>query len=416
VIASIEEELAALIEGQRLDDPWPIWREARESAAVHLLPGNGIAVVTRYADVRRMSLDAETYTKGYVTSGSRYEAVMRSLEPDVADMMRSAAEFEGLMIGRTGEPLHGRLRQVAHRYFTPAYVAALEPVIQGFIDDLLATEIDEQGVFDAKDVARDLALRVMTEVVGAPQMERHVVRDLVHRLQAAIISSDPDVIRDAYAARQEFRAYVEHTIVDAYRRDPEANDLAAAMMDAEQEESLSAPELVAMVANLLTGGLETTTCLLTTGLIELLRERTEWEKLTADPGLAPTAVEELLRWVSPSQWSHRLAQRDTVVGGTAIPAGQTIVLAAAAANRDPDLLPNGDTLDIGRRPTRHLALGVGPRYCLGNALLRLEARLFFGTLAERHPGLELATDGDDLDWSDSNPILRSVARLPISVG
>jgi cytochrome P450 len=412
---SLEDELTAVLSGERLSDPWPVWDRARDEGALHRLPQSSRVVVTRYADVKTMMLDGTTYSNKFTTSGSRVAAIMKSLDPPVAEMLKESAEFESLMMSRTDDPLHARLRNVAHKFFTPKYLRALEPVVQGFIDDLLA-EHAQGGGFDNKRVSQDLALRVMTHIIGAPQVDRFLVRDLSDRIALAIGSANPDVIRDAYLARQDFNAYIEDTVIAAYRRDPHSQELAAALMGASEDERLSEVEMMAMIANLLFGGLETTAVLLTGGLIEMLEQRSEWEKLLAEPAKTATAVEELLRWVSPAQWMTRIATRDLELGGEQISEGQTIIGGIACGNRDPRFFEDADKLNVGRKPRQHLGLGTGPHYCLGASLIRLEARLYFGTLLARYPGIEMAVRADELSYEGSNPILRAVAEMPVVTG
>jgi cytochrome P450 len=412
--ALIEDELVALFANERLSDPWPVWDRARTEAPVHILPGRSQVVITRYADVKAMLYDKTTYSNKFDSTGSRVDEILTSLDQETADMMRTVAEFTTLQMGKTDDPQHARVRNVAHRFFTPRYLRALEPTVQAFIDELLATEVGENGVFDNTLVTRELALRVMTHVIGAPQVERHVICDLADRVAVAMDSSDPAVVRDNYYARQEFNAYIEDTIIGAYRSGSAPNELVAAVMDAGQDETLSTVETVALIANFLFGGYETTYALLTGGTIEMLEQRTEWEKLTADHELVPTAVEELLRWVSPAQFIPRIATRDHTLAGIHVPVGQTLIAGLAAGNRDPDFIADAGSLDISRKPRQHLGLGAGPHYCLGSALIRLEARLYFTTLAQRYPNLELATPASELSWQGT-AMMRAPASMPLRV-
>ena len=415
-MAPIAEEITALLEGRRMKDPWPVWTQAREEAPAHLLPARASIMITRYEDVRTMMFDTDLYSNAYTTSGTRVQRIMESLEPDVAEMFRQASAFEGLMMSRSDDPLHARLRAITHRFFTPKYVRDLEPVIQGFVDELLAEAAESGEPFDNKVLSQDFALRVMTHIIGTPQVERHLVRHLSDRIALALGSGDPDIIKDAYDAREEFNAYIEEHVIAAHRRDPGSNELAAAMQDASAGDTLSHTELVAMVANLLFGGLETTSSLLTSGLIELLEHRSEWERLVADPALTPGAVEELMRFTSPAQYMSRIARVDHTIGGVEVEQGQTMLGAIAAANRDPRMFEDPDRLDITRKIKQHLALAIGPHYCLGASLIRLEARVYFATLAQRHPGIELAVPVDELEWFRSNPILRAVNEMPMHLG
>jgi cytochrome P450 len=171
-----------------------------------------------------------------------------------------------------------------------------------------------------------------------------------------------------------------------------------------------------MIALLLFAGHETTTTLLTSGLIELLRHRSEWERLCDDPELVPPAVEEVFRYASPAQWGNRVPRTEIDWDGYRIPEEQTIIVSIAAANRDPRAFDEPDRLAVTRPPrSNHLGLGFGKHYCLGASLLRREVQLAWGELVRRYPKLELAIGFDELEWS-GNPILRSVRELPIRLG
>jgi cytochrome P450 len=188
------------------------------------------------------------------------------------------------------------------------------------------------------------------------------------------------------------------------------------MMDAQGEDNLSPLELSAMVSVLLFGGVETTAVLLSTGLLELLRHRDQWEWLCKDPvARVPNAVEELFRYVSPAQWVPRTAATDFEIEGVPVPVGQTVVGILAAAHRDPSEYENPNELDI-TRGRAHLGLGFGPKFCLGASVVRAEARIAFTTLAQRFPELELAIDPADLDWAGGPPPIRSLRSLPIALG
>jgi cytochrome P450 len=165
---------------------------------------------------------------------------------------------------------------------------------------------------------------------------------------------------------------------------------------------------------LLFAGFETTSTLIGAGLLELLRHPEQWKTLVDDPGFSGTAVEELLRWVTPVQWIGRVALEDIEVGGEIIPKGRTVYPCLATANRDPEAFVEPETFDLRREDARkHLAFGLGPHFCLGNALARIEAQVAFEQMARHFP--EVALVDDDPPWG-SNAMLRGIQRLPIILG
>jgi cytochrome P450 len=226
-----------------------------------------------------------------------------------------------------------------------------------------------------------------------------------------IASTEP--LLAARTAYRNFQAHLQGLLED-HRRTPRDSALVIALMEAEEGERLTLRELTAMFVTLLFAGHETTTNLLSIGMLELLRSRAAWERLVERPELAADATEELLRYVSPTQFTGRVADRDVELDGIAIAADTTVVPLIAAANHDPDVFPDPDRIDLGRANAKqHLALGFGPHFCLGNALARLEGAISFATLARRFPDMRLASG--ELRFT-GNPLLRRLAALPVHLG
>jgi cytochrome P450 len=412
---TLDQEVTALLRGKRLEDPWPIWARLREEAPVALI--DDAVIFSTYDDVRSMLNDAARFSSKFYITGSRADRIVSQLTDEGKALWREMSAFDGEIMTRTDGERHERLRRIAHRYFTPRRIRELSEAVQEFMDELVE-QAAQQEVYDHKWLVQDLALRVMTHVIGAPQVDRDLVASYSAPIARWLGTTEEDVIRDARAARQRFNAYIEETIIAAHRRNPGSNELVEAMMEATDDDNLSPTELVAMVHVLLFGGLETTAVLLSSGLVELLQHRDQWELVCSDPDrwVGP-AVEELLRYVAPAQWTNRVAAVDIDWhDGFHIATGQTVIGAVAPANRDPGTFERPDTLDITRGTKSHLGLGIGPHYCLGASLIREEARIAFDTLARRYPDLELAIDPADLDWSGSNPILRAVRELPVRLG
>jgi cytochrome P450 len=411
---SLDEEVAALLNGQRLRDPFPTWNRLREEAPVYA--GSDMVIVSRYADVKAMLPDKERYSGKQFVGGSRPQAIFATFSEDTQELIRGMVDSPAHMVSLSGasDPDHRRLRGIAHRFFTPRQIQQMEGRIQAFCDDLLA-EAAEQEVYDHKVFAQNLALRVITDIVGAPEVDGPYVLELVERTAHFLGGNDEKLMRDAYFAREEFNEYIQRTVLADYRRNSE-NEFVRAMMDAEGQENLSPVELCGMVYLFIFGGTDTTSVLLSTGLLELLGHRDQWEWLCDDPAArVPGAVEELFRYVSPAQTIPRTAAIDFTLDGVDVPAGETVMASIPGANRDPAQYEKPDQLDI-TRGRAHLALGIGHKFCLGASVIRAEARIALTTLAERYPDVELAIDPDDLDWSGGPVGLRSVRELPIKLG
>ena len=214
--------------------------------------------------------------------------------------------------------------------------------------------------------------------------------------------------RDGFANLERyFRDLLEH-----YRRAPEHNLLSAIAAARDAGDGLTADEVVATCVLLLFGGHETTTNLLSTGLLALWRWPEQRTRLAADPGLCRAAVEEFLRYDGPLKLLVRWAREDRVLSGAKIRAGDRVFLVQAAANRDPARFPEPDRLDLGRHDNAHVAFGHGIHFCLGAPLARIEAEVAFNTILARLPGLRVETEAPEYQ---PTILSRALARLPVRV-
>jgi cytochrome P450 len=247
------------------------------------------------------------------------------------------------------------------------------------------------------DVIRDLAYplpaTVIAEMLGVPHADRERFKqwsDDTTALAGNLPGNLPEcVLRRAVEGMRELRAYFAGIV--AQRRVEPRDDLISALVKAQEEgDRLNEAELLANAVLLLNAGHETTTNLIGNGMLALLRHPDQLRRLREDPTLIPTAVEELLRYDSPVQFTSRVLKADLSLGGKQLRAGQTALLLLGAANRDPAQFPDPDRLDVGRADNKHLAFGLGSHFCLGAPLARLEGRIVFETLLRRLPGLRLA--------------------------
>jgi cytochrome P450 len=257
---------------------------------------------------------------------------------------------------------------------------------------------------------------VIADILGVPQDDHELVHGWTAKLARSTWRdpSRPETLHEAVQAMNEFRIYVGE-IVARHRSDPQSvSPLVASMLDAEQEERATPEELTAMFVNFLFAGHETTSNLFSIGFAELLRHRDQYELLARDPALVPNATEELLRYVSPAQFAPVDISQDFELSGQQIRRNETVMLMSGAANRDPLFFREPDRLDLTRENAKeHMAFGFGPRYCLGQALARLEAHMVFGSVPQRFPDMELATD--KLEWHGV-AALRRLKSLPVRPG
>jgi len=390
-------------------DPYAVLGELRAVAGVHSL--DAMTLISRHAEVRRASRDAERLSSATYT-GTRASAALARYDDRQRDAYRVVSEFESRYVSRSDGEQHGRLRRIMQRAFTPRRMAEMEVRVRSICDELL----DDLALADTPDLvpfAWRLPLLVVGELLEVPRGDIGRIHEWSSAIGRNRRGVDPDALMPALDAIAEFREYVEMLVAD-HRGTEHQSGLLTALLGAGDEHRLSAEELTATFVILLFAGHETTTGLLTNGMLELLRHPEQWRALCADPGLAGPATEELLRFVSPVQWTWRVAARPYEVAGTVLPAGTTVGLLLAAANRDPEVFSDPETLDLRRADAgRHLAFGLGPHFCIGNALARLEAEIAFGRLAQRFPGMTLGSD--PIRWR-GNAMMRQVHELHVSLG
>jgi cytochrome P450 len=322
-------------------------------------------------------------------------------------------------------PDHTRLRGLVQQVFTPKMIEGLTGRVRELVDGLLAaavaTALDGELVDLVRDFAFPLPFAVISEMLGMPEgSDREAMRDLAHTLTLGL---EPVLafqhMDEILAASDAMHQHVLDAI--AWKRAHPADDLLSALIAAERDgtdpddDGLSLEELLDQVILLYVAGHETTVNLIGNGTLALLRHREQLERWAADPSLTTNAVEELLRYDPPVQFSRRVTTSPVELGGHAIDAGMFVLTGLASANRDPARW--GDTavdLDLGRvGAAQHLSFGSGIHHCLGAALARLEGRVALGTLVARFPRTEIATD--EPAWN-GRMVLRGLDSLPVTLG
>lgn len=288
-------------------------------------------------------------------------------------------------------PDHGRIRSLVSRAFTPRYVQQLrgrvESLVAGLVDGMQgAGEVDFVDAF-----ALPLPITVICDMLGIPEADRVSFRQWTVQSAGTLQPLPSESVQDAADTATDALETYFTELVEARRATP-ADDLLTAMIAAEEDGvRLSHAELIANAALLLAAGFETTTNLLGNGLLALLRNPQQWQKLVADPaGLAANATEELLRYDSSVQLAApRVASEAVEVDGTVLAEGEIVSAVVGAGNRDPQRFDRPDELDVARPDPSPLSFGAGPHFCLGAALARMEASIALEALARRLPHLEL---------------------------
>jgi cytochrome P450 len=310
-------------------------------------------------------------------------------------------------------PDHTRLRALASAAFTPRRVERLRSHIQEIMHGLLDALVSRGQMDLIADFASPVPAIVTAEMLGVPVEDHEQLKEWSADFAEMLgnFQHNPDRFPKVLRSVEEMCSYFRSAMQEQRLHPREG--LVSAMMEAEVDGAkLTEDEIIANLIVTMVGGQETTTNLIGNGLLTLLRNPTEMERLRADSFLIPSAVEELLRYESPSQHTARLAPADIEMGGKKIRERQAVIAVMGAANRDPERFPDPDRLDITRQDNRHLAFGWAAHFCFGAALARLEGQIAFEAILRRLPGLTLDASMP-LEWRH-NLGLRGLTRLPIT--
>jgi cytochrome P450 len=392
-----------LLEPEVLANPYPLYHELRSTAPVHWDPYLHAWVVTRYAEVVQVFqhfLAARTPSPEHLAAMD-----MAELSPIAQVMVRQMLFLD--------PPDHTRVRTLAARAFTPRRVEVLRGHIREITNQLLDA-VEAKGRMEViGDVGAPLPAIVTTEMLGVPSRDWKMLRrwstDFAEML--GNFQHNPGRAARVLQSLEEMTAYFQAAVRQQAEEPSEGlvNALAQAEVNGDR---FSEEEVVANLIVTMVGGLETTTNLIGNGLLSLLRHPEQLERLRGDPELIPSAVEELLRYESPSQHTARLAPEDVELGGRQIRRRQAVIAVMGAANRDPERFPEPDRLDLGRQDNRHLAFGWAGHFCFGAPLARIEGQIAFGALLSRFPDLQL--EPEPLAWRE-NLGLRGLKALPVRV-
>ena len=399
--------LYQLLDPAVLADPYPLFRRLREKDPVHWDPFLHAWIVTRYVDVitvlHRFSADRTPTPEQLSAMGCA------ALNPIASVMVKQMLFMDALA--------HTRLRSLAATAFSPRRVEVLRVHIQEIADRLIDKILDNQrGEVDLiAEFAEPLPAIVTAEMLGVPTADHVQLKNWSADFAEMLgnFQHNPDRASRVLQSVEEMVLYFQSAIREQAKHPTEG--LIHSLMTAEVEGArLTEEEVIANCIVTMVGGQETTTNLIGNGLLTLLRHPEEMEKLigeiTLNPSAIQPAVEELLRYESPSQHTARLAPDDVVLGGKEIRKRQAVIAVMAAGNRDPERFLDPDRLDLERKENRHLAFGWAAHFCFGAPLARMEGQIAFSTMLHRLPHMSLG-DGP-LHWRE-NLGLRGLKSLPI---
>jgi cholest-4-en-3-one 26-monooxygenase len=359
--------------------------------------GPGFWAVTRYEDCVTVNRDYERFS-----SAARGTMPFEMPDDDIAQ--------QSLMMLNMDPPLHTRYRRLVNKGFTPRMVRDLEQSIHRSTDAII-DQVVEKGEADfVTDLSAELPLQVIAELLGVPPHDRHRMFEWSNRM---VGNEDPEYqgqAEEALNAAMELYAYASQ-LYGTKRIDPHA-DLMSVLTSVEVDgEQLSDMELELFFLLLTVAGNETTRNLMSGAMHAFFQNPGQWQRLLADRSLLPTAVDEMLRFVTPVMNFRRTAMTDLTLSDTKIAAGDKVVFFHASANRDESVFDDPDTFDVGRDPNPHVAFGGGgPHFCLGANLARMEIRVMFEHLLDRVP--DIHQDGDVQRLQSQ--FINGVKHLPVA--
>jgi len=378
----------------------PVLRRHSAAEGTREQRGAGYWAVTRYAPVAFASREPSVFS-----SAARGVFLADPRTPEDLERARQ-------LLVNMDAPEHGRIRRHITTAFTPRAVQRLSATIHHHAAGLVR-RVAAAGRFDAvAELTAELPLLVLADLLGIPHADRNLLLSWSNNL---VGFDDPDFGAgsiDAY--RETFReAFAYARELAARRRREPGDDLVSTLVTSEVAgERLAEPEFCQLWLLLVIAGNETTRHLLSGSLLALAQYQDQVRRLVADPGLTATAVDELLRWVTPIMQFRRTATVDAELSGQRILAGQKVVLYYISANRDEAVFRHPDRLDLGRTPNPHLSFGAGPHFCLGSHLARLEARMLIDALRPHLAGLRLTGPAVRLESS----FMHGIKSLPMALG
>jgi cytochrome P450 len=386
--------------------PHDVFRRLRREAPVYwheptptTPDGDGFWVVSRHADAMTVLTDPATYSSE--RGGAR---------PHGGSFLQDTP-LSGVMINMMDPPRHDRIRALVNKGFKPRRIAALEAELRARTREILAPLAESGRCEFVHEVARELPLQAICSILGVPQEDRQQLCDWA---DFALEHTDRELGEESEASRHagaSFARYGAELIADK-RRQP-GDDVLSAVVHAEvpgaEPPSLSDDELHKFFLLLFVAGSETTRKAIAGGVKALIEHPHQQAALRADPGRLPGAVEEIVRWTTPSVYKRRTLTRDVALGGQRLRAGDKLTFWEMSANRDEDVFDAPFRFDVGRSPNPHLGFGHGIHFCLGANLARLEIRVMLEELLDRFESFEL--DGPHA-WTRDNRLF-GLKRLPV---
>lgn len=385
-------------------DPYPALLALQAEDPAHFSPHLKAWVLTRYDDVRAVLTAPEM-------SVDRIRPFYRALPPAEKPLLEELCRYLSLWLVFRDPPEHTRLRRLMGRAFTQTAVESLRPNVVEITDMLLDRLPTGRPVDFVAEFAMQVPALVIMDLLGVPRERMAEIKGWSDEMQLFIGSARnaPDkYARAAHGAHEMANLFRE--LIEDRRRAPRDDLVSRFIAAREADDAMTEDELIAACMLVLFGGHETTTNLLSTGMVKFIAHPEARERLAAEPAILPLAVEECLRLDGPSGAMARVVAEAHELHGRTLRPGERVFAMINAANQDPSVFDRPQEFDIGRKPNRHVTFGYGTHFCMGSALARLEGEVAFSRLAERFPDMRFADE--PASWHETI-IMRGPKRLPV---
>ncbi|MBV9412994.1 MAG: cytochrome P450 [Acidimicrobiia bacterium] len=376
-------------------DPYPVWKRLRDERPLYYNDRYDFFALSRFDDVERCSVDWETY----ISSKSTVLELIKEIIKNDIELPRGSIIFED-------PPIHDLHRGILARAFTPRRMKELEPKVREFCARSLDPLVGAGGFDFVRDIGAPVPMRTIGMLLGIPEQDQEAIREQIDEGLRLTESGMPSLSAERMAEDQSgvFDDYIN------WRADHPSDDVMTELLHAEFEDAdgerrrMTRDEVLGFVNLLAAAGNETTTRLIGWAGKVLAEHPDQRKELAGDRSLVPNAIEELLRYESPSPVQSRYVTKDVEHHGESVPAGSVVVLLTAAANRDErEFGPDAERFDIHRNIAHHLAFGYGVHFCLGASLARLEGRVALDEILQRFPTWEV-------DWDNAEQARTSTVR------